>query len=147
MLSENQLSCYHILLETFEDKIKPRECQISNEELNKRRSPYNRKTKKELSRIHPHLCKIVKLNPNWTLFKACCVGCLDTFMFRCSETWNNPHNDKPFRCPKCDYKCSTSSDLKKHERTHTRGKLFSCSQCGYKLRLCLKETWMKPHWW
>ena len=62
MLSENQLSCYHILLETFEDKIKPRECQISNEELNKR-SPCNRKTKQELSRIHLHLCKIVKYAP------------------------------------------------------------------------------------
>ena len=37
------------------------------------------------------------------------------------------HNrDKPFRCPKCDYKCSTSSDLKRHKRIHSDGEPFSC---------------------
>ena len=53
------------------------------------------------------------------------------------------HNsDKPFSCPKCDYKCSTSSDLKRHERTHTGDKPFSCSQCDYKY---LTSSDLKSH--
>ena len=53
------------------------------------------------------------------------------------------NSDRPFRYPKCDYKCSTSSDLKRHEGTHTgSGKPFSCSQCGY---TCSTSSDLKRH--
>ena len=39
---------------------------------------------------------------------------------------------KPLSCSQCDYKCSTSGDLKRHEKNHTGDKPFSCCQCDYK---------------
>ena len=50
--------------------------------------------------------------------------------------------DKPFSCSQCDYKCSMSGHLKRHERTHNGDKPFSCSQCDYK---CSTSGHLKRH--
>ena len=58
--------------------------------------------------------------------------------FSCSESSTSGNlkrhertysGDKPFSCSQCDNKYSISSHLKRHERTHTVVKPFSCSQC------------------
>ena len=58
---------------------------------------------------------------------------------RCKESWKNQHW---WCCSQCDYKCLTSSDLKRHERTHTGEEPFSWLKCDYK---CSKSSHLKKH--
>ncbi|KAF2347221.1 Zinc finger C2H2-type [Trinorchestia longiramus] len=38
--------------------------------------------------------------------------------------------DKPFKCDRCDYKCSQSGRLMKHKRMHSGVKPYLCQTCG-----------------
>ncbi|CAL4091198.1 unnamed protein product [Meganyctiphanes norvegica] len=49
---------------------------------------------------------------------------------------------KPYECPDCSYRSSTSGDLKKHVRKHTGERPYTCSLCGSKYK---RSNHLKRH--
>ena len=51
-------------------------------------------------------------------------------------------SERRFACDQCDYRCTTNSYLRTHQRTHTGEKPFACDQCDYR---CTQSGALRYH--
>ena len=64
-------------------------------------------------------------------YSKCCIDCLEIARVRTFK--NTLKNKDKFLCGDCEYRCSTSGDLKKHiNRVHLKIKNFECGDCEFK---------------
>ena len=50
--------------------------------------------------------------------------------------------EKAFACDECDYRCTCSDHLRRHQMTHTGEKPFVCDQCDYR---CSRRGDLRSH--
>lgn len=99
------------------------------------------------------MTSLFAIKPNTGVRNKCCIACLQKEKcpqcdFQASKSnmfqhINIVHNGKTIQCPKCEHRCSRSSDLKKHIKSvHENLQDQQCPHCEFK---CSRACSLKLH--